>query len=65
MQGIKKLSRKEKTRYIHIDLWDAREHAVFLKYCLDIRDRCYHAMAIDTSARPHELLNLQIFRPEV
>ena len=60
MQGINKLPRKEKTRYSHIDLWDAREHAIFLKYCPDKRDQCYHAMAIDTSARPHELLNLQI-----
>lgn len=60
MQGIKKLSRKEKSRYKHNDMWDAREHAGFLKYCPDKRDRCYHAMAIDTSARPHELLNLQI-----
>jgi integrase len=60
MQGIKKLGRKEKTRYKHNDMWDAREHAVFLKYCPDKRDRCYHAMAIDTSARPHELLNLQV-----
>lgn len=60
MQGIKKLPKKEKTRYKHNDMWDAREHAVFLKYCPDKRDRCYHAMAIDTSARPHELLNLQI-----
>jgi integrase len=60
MQGTKKLGRKEKTRYKHNDMWDAREHAVFLKYCPDKRDRCYHAMAIDTSARPHELLSLQI-----
>jgi integrase len=60
VQGVKKLPRKEKTRYKHVDMWDAREHAIFLKYCPDKRDRCYHAMAIDTSARPHELLNLQI-----
>lgn len=60
MQGIKKLPRMEKTRYKHVDMWDAREHAIFLKYCPDKRDRFYHAMAIDTSARPHELLNLQI-----
>ena len=60
VQGVKKLPRKEKTRYKHVDMWDAREHAIFLKYCPDKRDRCYHAMAIDTSARPHELLNSQI-----
>lgn len=51
IQGIKKLGGKEKTRCKHIDMWDAREHTVFLKYYPDKRDRCYHAMAIDTSAR--------------
>lgn len=49
VQGVKKLPRKEKTRYKHVDMWDTREHAIFLKYCPDKRDRCYHAMAIDTS----------------
>ena len=29
-------------------------------YCPSKRDRCYHAIAIDTSCRPHELLNLKI-----
>ena len=41
-------------------MWESREHAIFLKYCPDIRDRCYHAIANDTSARPHEILNLRI-----
>lgn len=60
MQAVKKLPRKEKTRYKQSDMWNAREHAIFLKYCPDKRDLCYHAMAIDSSARPHELLNLKI-----
>jgi hypothetical protein len=60
MNGIKKLYRKELTCYKPSDLWESREHAVFLKYCPNIRDRCYHAMAIDMSARPHEILNLKI-----
>jgi integrase len=60
MNGIKKLSRKELTHYKPSDLWEPRESAVFLKYCPSIRDRCYHAMAIDMSARPHEILNLKI-----
>lgn len=42
------------------NLWDATEHAIFLKYCPSKRDRCYHAMANDMSARPHEILNLRI-----
>ena len=60
MNGIKKLQRKQKTPYRHSDIWDAREHAIFLNYCPDIRDKCYHAMANDMSARPHEILNLKI-----
>lgn len=60
MDGIRKLPRQEKSPYKPSSLWDAREHSVFLKYCPRIRDRCYHAMANDMSARPHELLNLKI-----
>lgn len=60
MQGMKRLPRKEKIRYKASDIWEAREHAIFLKYCPDKRDRCYHAMANDMSARPHEILGLKI-----
>jgi hypothetical protein len=60
MVGIRKLPRQEKSPYKPSSLWDAREHAVFLKYCPSKRDGCYHAMANDMSARPHEILNLKI-----
>ena len=60
IQGVKKLPRLEKSPYKPSSLWDAREHAVFLKYCPSKRDRCYHALANDMSARPHEILNLKI-----
>lgn len=60
IQGLRILPRQEKTAYKPTDLWDSREHAIFLKYCPVTRDRCYHAMANDMSARPHELLNLKI-----
>jgi integrase len=60
MQGIKRLPRRQKTSYKPSDIWESIEHATFLKYCPSRRDRCYHAMADDTSARPHELLNLKI-----
>jgi len=60
MIGIKQLSRKEKSPYKPDDMWTSEEHVLFLKYCPYSRDRCYHAMACDTSARPHELLNLKI-----
>jgi hypothetical protein len=60
MRGVKKLPRQEKSPYKPSDLWDTREHSIFLKYCPSKRDRCYHAMANDMSARPHEILNLKI-----
>lgn len=60
INGIKRINRKEIARYNPSDIWDIREHSIFLKYCPSKRDRCYHAMAMDTAARPHELLNLKI-----
>jgi integrase len=56
----KQLPRKEKSPYKPDDMWTGEEHAIFLKYCPYSRDKCYHAMAFDTSARPHELLSLKI-----
>jgi integrase len=60
MSGVKQLPKKNKTRYKPSDMWTAAEHDVFLRYCPQKRDKCYHAMARDTSARPHELLKLRI-----
>jgi integrase len=60
MNGIKQLPRKELSSYEPDDMWTTEEHALFLKYCPSIRDKCYHSMTLDTSARPHELLNLKI-----
>jgi integrase len=60
MRGVKKLPRQEKSPYKPSDLWDSREHSTFLRYCPSKRDRCYHAMVNDMSARPHEILNLKI-----
>lgn len=60
LHGIKPIHRKEKSSYKPSDIWTNEEHALFLKYCPDKRDCCYHAMANDTSARPHELLALKI-----
>ena len=60
MQGIKQLSRKEKSTYRPSDIWTDEDHALFLKYCPDKRYKCFHAITNDTSARPHELLNLKI-----
>lgn len=60
MRGIKRLRRKEVSRYKPSDLWTSRECEVFLKYCPSKRDKAYISMAIDTSCRPSELLNLRI-----
>jgi integrase len=60
MKGVKKLPRKQKTSYHSGNIWDQRENTIFLKYCPPSRDRCFHAMAMDTYCRPHELLGLKI-----
>ena len=60
MRGIKRLGRKEVSRYRPSNLWTSRECEIFLKYCPSKRDRAYLSMAIDTSCRPSELLNLRI-----
>lgn len=58
MKGIKQIPRKELSPY-KPDILTSEENAIFLKYCPFPHDRCYHAMATDTYARPHELLNLR------
>jgi integrase len=60
MQGIKQLTRKETSPYKPSDIWTNKDHALFLKYCPEKRDKCYHAMANDISCRPHELLSLKL-----
>ncbi|MGD9672083.1 MAG: tyrosine-type recombinase/integrase [Candidatus Nitrosocosmicus sp.] len=60
MNGVKVLPRKELSPYKPSDLWAQRDNEIFLKYCPSKRDRAFHAMAIDTSCRPHELLGLKI-----
>jgi integrase len=60
VQNIQFLRRKEKSVYRPSDLWTEEDHNMFLKYCGNKRDSCYHAMAIETSCRPHELLKLRV-----
>jgi hypothetical protein len=42
VNGIKQLPRKEKSPYKPSDIWTAEENVLFLKYCPETRDRCYH-----------------------
>jgi hypothetical protein len=56
VQGIKQITRKEKSPYKPSDIWTNEEHAVFLKYCPEKRDRCYHSVANDTWDKRQKLL---------
>jgi hypothetical protein len=58
--GILQLKRKEISCYKPSDLWSQEDDLLFLKWVTNKRDRCYHTMARDLSARPHEILNLKI-----
>jgi integrase/recombinase XerD len=60
IMGIAKLKRKEISCYKPSDLWSQEEDLLFLNWVTNKRDRCYHTMARDLSARPHEILNLKI-----
>jgi len=60
IDNIHKLKRKEKSIYRPTDLWTPEDDSLFLRYCPNSRDRCYHAMSRDSAARPHELLKLRI-----
>ncbi len=58
--NIPQLKRKEKSIYKPTDLWTTEDDLLFLKYCANKRNKCYHAMSHDTGCRPHELLKLRI-----
>ena len=57
---IPQLKRREVSCYKPSDLWSQEDDLLFLKWVTNERDRCYHTMARDLSARPHEILNLKI-----
>jgi integrase/recombinase XerD len=58
--GIRQLKRKEISCYKPSDLWSQQDDLLFLKWVTNKRDRCYHTMSRDLTARPHEILNLKI-----
>ncbi|HJT47620.1 MAG TPA: phage integrase N-terminal SAM-like domain-containing protein [Nitrososphaeraceae archaeon] len=60
VENIPKLKRKEQSIYKPSHLWTIEDDALFLKYCPNNRDRCYHAISRDSSCRPHEILKLRI-----
>jgi hypothetical protein len=60
VDNIPELKRKEKSIYKPSDLWNQQDDLLFMKYCSSKRERCYHAISRDLSARPHEILKLKI-----
>jgi integrase/recombinase XerD len=60
VDNIPQLKRKEHSIYKPTDLWTPEDDLLFLKYCPNKRDRCYHAISRDLSCRPHEILKLKI-----
>lgn len=60
VENIPMLKRREYSIYKPTDLWTVENDLLFLKYCPNKRDRCYHAISRDTSCRPHEILKLRI-----
>lgn len=60
IQNLSKFTRREISDYKPADMWGPEHNLIFLKYCPSPRDRCYHAMEMDTGARPHELLKSRI-----
>ena len=60
VQNIPNLKRKEISIYKPSDLWTLEDDLLFLKWCPSTRDKCYHAISRDLSARPHEILGLKL-----
>lgn len=60
VKNIGMKTRREKETYNHSDLWSLDDDNLFFKYCTSERLKCYHAISLDTSARPHELVALKI-----
>jgi hypothetical protein len=60
VENIPTLKRKEQSIYKPSHIWTTEDDALFLKYCPNNRDRCYHSISRDSSCRPHEILKLKI-----
>lgn len=60
IKGLRFPKKNKKTSVKQEHLWTPEEHEVFLQYCEDLRLVCYHAIALETGARPSELLVLKI-----
>ena len=43
VQNLPRFKRKEISSYDPLDMWDAEDNRIFLRYCPNARDSCYHA----------------------
>src|SRR5215469_11907308 len=59
MENIPRFKRKEISIYKPTDLWTGEDDLLFLRYCPNKRDRCYHTLSRDSSCRPDELVKLR------
>ncbi|HEY7571550.1 MAG TPA: hypothetical protein VH796_09285 [Nitrososphaeraceae archaeon] len=60
IENIAGIKRKETSIYKPSDIWTTEDDLLFLQYCPNKRDRCYHAISRDTGCRPSELLKLKM-----
>jgi integrase len=60
IENIPILKRREQSIYKPSDLWTLEDDLLFLKYCPNTRDKCYHTISRDLSCRPHETLRLKL-----
>jgi integrase len=61
IQNVRKLVRKEKEIYKDSDLWtDPDCNKMFFRCVPSVRDRVFHAMMLDTSCRPKELMGAKL-----
>ena len=60
MEGIKKAQEKEKSIYKPSDMWWVEDNLLFLKYCNNKRDKCYHLISRQTLADLQSCLKLKV-----
>jgi integrase len=60
IENIPQLKRREQSIYKPSDLWTLEDDLLFLRYCPNAREKCYHTISRDLSCRPHEILKLRL-----
>jgi hypothetical protein len=60
MLNIPHIKRREISIYKPMDLWTEEDDILFYKYCLSLRDKCWHAVSRDAGCRVREMLKIKI-----